>query len=98
MCIQNNPLDLKIINFKNHIYKLKITLYELKQTLRSYYNRLNNFLLENDFTKGKIDSTLFIKRVEKHIILVQIYVNDIIFGSTINFLYKGSVNIMQMMM
>ena len=41
-------------------------------------------MLENDFERGKIDSTLFIKRVSDHILLIQVYVDEIIFGSTDN--------------
>ena len=68
--------------FPIHIYKLKKALYELKQAPRSWYERLSTFLLENDFERGKIDINLFIKKVGEHILLVQIYVDDIIFGST----------------
>ena len=52
------------------------------QAPRSWYECLSTFLLENDFERGKIDTTLFIKRVGEHILLVQVYVDDIIFGST----------------
>jgi len=51
-------------------------------------------LLENDFERGKIDLTLFIKKVGEHILLVRIYVEDIIFGSTHNSLCKGFTSIM----
>ncbi|KAG2380359.1 Retrovirus-related Pol polyprotein from transposon TNT 1-94 Protease [Vigna angularis] len=66
----------------NHIYKLKNALYGLKQAPRSWYERLSNFLVENGFNRGKIDSTLFIKRIGKHFLIVQVYVDDIIFGSS----------------
>ena len=65
----------------NHVYKLKKALYGLKQAPRAWYDRLSTFLLNNDFEKGKVDTTLFIKRDESDFILVQIYVDDIIFGS-----------------
>ncbi|GJW46297.1 retrovirus-related pol polyprotein from transposon TNT 1-94 [Tanacetum coccineum] len=58
-------------------------LYGLKQALRAWYDELSNFLMSTGFTKGTIDPTLFMIRYEKDILLVQIYVNDIIFGSTI---------------
>jgi len=70
-------------------------LYGLKRAPRSWYERLSTFLLENNFERGKIDLTLFIKRVDEHILLVQIYVDDIIFGSTDNSLCKGFASIMQ---
>ena len=59
------------------------------------FERLSTFLLENDFERGKIDLTLFIKRVGEHILLVQIYVDDILFGSTDNSLCKVFSSIMQ---
>ena len=52
-------------------------------------------MLENNFERGKIDLTLFIKKVNKHILLVQIYVDDVIFGSTDSSLCKGFASIMQ---
>ncbi|KAI3759394.1 hypothetical protein L6452_07171 [Arctium lappa] len=56
--------------------------YGLKQAPRAWYDALSSFLVKSGFSKGKIDTTLFIKREKKDIILVQIYVDDIIFGST----------------
>ncbi len=66
----------------NHVFKLKKALYGLKQAPRAWYERLSKFLLENDFQRGKVDKTLFIKASKKDILLVQIYVDDIIFGAT----------------
>jgi len=67
---------------------LKKALYGLKQAPRAWYERLSKFLLENGFTRGKVDTTLFIKRKLHDIPLVQIYVDDIIFGSTNDSLCK----------
>jgi len=66
----------------NHVFKLKKALYGLKQAPRAWYERLSKFLLEKDFSRSKVDTTLFIKRKFNDILLVQIYVDDIIFGST----------------
>ena len=66
----------------DHVYRLKKTLYGLKQAPRAWYERLSKFLLEKNFNIGKVDTTLFIKRKDNDILLVQIYVDDIIFGST----------------
>ncbi|GJZ94384.1 retrovirus-related pol polyprotein from transposon TNT 1-94 [Tanacetum coccineum] len=66
----------------NHVYKLKKALYGLKQALRAWYDLLSSFLLSQGFSKGTVDPTLFIKRGGKDILLVQIYVDDIIFAST----------------
>ncbi|GKA38466.1 retrovirus-related pol polyprotein from transposon TNT 1-94 [Tanacetum coccineum] len=66
----------------NHVYKLKKALYGLKQAPREWYYLLSSFLLSQGFSKGTVDPTLFINRKGKDILLVQIYVDDIIFAST----------------
>ncbi|GKB76606.1 retrovirus-related pol polyprotein from transposon TNT 1-94, partial [Tanacetum coccineum] len=66
----------------NHVYKLKKVLYGLKQAPRAWYDLLSSFLLSQKFTKGTIDPTLFARREGKDILLVQIYVDDIVFFST----------------
>ncbi|GJR56458.1 retrovirus-related pol polyprotein from transposon TNT 1-94 [Tanacetum coccineum] len=66
----------------NHVYKLKKALYGLKQVLHAWYDLLSKFLLSQEFSKGTVDPTLFIRRQGKDILLVQIYVDDIIFAST----------------
>jgi Reverse transcriptase (RNA-dependent DNA polymerase) len=68
--------------FSNHTYKLDKALYDLKQAPREWYGRLSSFLIESEFTKGKNDITLFTKKRDNDLLLVQIYVDDIIFGST----------------
>ncbi|KAH9658003.1 hypothetical protein KPL70_023317 [Citrus sinensis] len=62
--------------------------WRLKQALRAWYDRLKNFLLENDFSMGKVDTTLFVKHKNQDILIVQIYVDDVIFGSTNELLCK----------
>ncbi|GJU47821.1 putative ribonuclease H-like domain-containing protein [Tanacetum coccineum] len=57
-------------------------LYGLHQAPRAWYETLSTYLLDNGFQRGKIDKTLFIKRYKGDILLVQVYVDDIIFGST----------------
>jgi len=66
----------------NHVFNLKKALYGLKQAPRQWYERFSNFLLSHDYERGMIDKTLFIKKENYEIILVQIYVDDIIFGAT----------------
>ena len=61
------------------MFKLKKSLYGLKQAPRAWYERLNNFLLENGFEKGQVDTTLFRKTLNKEILIVQVYIDDIIF-------------------
>jgi hypothetical protein len=66
----------------NHVYKLKKALYDLKQAPRAWYKRLRDFLLSKGFIMGKVDTTLFTKKIGQDLFVVQIYVDDIIFGST----------------
>ncbi|GJY57276.1 retrovirus-related pol polyprotein from transposon TNT 1-94 [Tanacetum coccineum] len=65
-----------------HVYRLKKALYGLKQAPRAWYDTLSRFFLDNKFSKGAVDQTLFTQKTGKHILLVQIYVDDIIFALT----------------
>ncbi|GKB10875.1 retrovirus-related pol polyprotein from transposon TNT 1-94 [Tanacetum coccineum] len=64
------------------VYRVKKALYRLKQAPRAWYDELSNFLVSKGFSKGSIDPTLFITKKGEDILIVQIYVDDIIFGST----------------
>ena len=64
------------------VFKLDKALYGLKQAPRAWYERLSTFHVSNGFVKSIVDSTLFTKNVDSDILIVQIYVDDIIFGST----------------
>ncbi|GJS35487.1 putative ribonuclease H-like domain-containing protein [Tanacetum coccineum] len=66
----------------NKVYRLRKALYRLKQAPRAWYDQLLKFLISKGFTKGIIDPTLFTIKYGEDILLVQIYVDDIIFGST----------------
>nr|GEV17243.1 hypothetical protein [Tanacetum cinerariifolium] len=66
----------------NHVYKLKKALYGLKQAPRAWYDMLSSFLISQDFSKGSVDHTLFIHRNGNDLLLVQIYVDDIIFAAS----------------
>nr|GFB31941.1 hypothetical protein [Tanacetum cinerariifolium] len=68
--------------YPDHVYALDKALYGLKQAPRAWYDVLSQFLNDSSFQKGSINTTLFIKKKGKHIMLIQIYVDDIIFGST----------------
>ena len=61
----------------DHVYKLKKALYGLKQAPRAWYERLRDFLLSKGFTMGKVDTTLFIKKIGKDLFVLQIYVDEI---------------------
>ncbi|GKA45527.1 putative ribonuclease H-like domain-containing protein [Tanacetum coccineum] len=69
-------------DFLDRVYKVENALYGLHQALRAWYETLSTCLLDNGFQRGKIDKTLFIRRDKCDILLVQVYVDDIIFGST----------------
>jgi len=82
-------------NNPDHVFKLKKALYGLKQAPRQWYERLSSFLLSQGYERGKTDKTLFIKHSWKDIILVQVYVDDIIFGATNESLCEQFVATMQ---
>nr|GEY86316.1 retrovirus-related Pol polyprotein from transposon TNT 1-94 [Tanacetum cinerariifolium] len=66
----------------SHVYKLKKALRGLKQASRAWYDEMSTFLLQNGFSKDTIDPMLFTRRFDNDILVVQVYVDDIIFGST----------------
>ncbi|GJY93764.1 putative ribonuclease H-like domain-containing protein [Tanacetum coccineum] len=66
----------------NKVYKVVKALYSLHQAPKAWYATLSNFFMESGYKRGTIDKTLFIKKDKKDIMLVQVYVDDIIFGST----------------
>jgi hypothetical protein len=68
--------------YPNHVYKLSKALYGLKQAPRAWYECMRDFLITNGFKVGKADPTLFTKTIAKYLFVCQIYVDDIIFGST----------------
>lgn len=76
------PPGFESSEFPNHVYKLNKALYVLKQEPRAWYETLSAFLIQNKFVRGKIDNTLFIYRTKSDVILVQVYVDDILFGLT----------------
>ncbi|GJR26713.1 retrovirus-related pol polyprotein from transposon TNT 1-94 [Tanacetum coccineum] len=66
----------------DHVYKIKKALYGLKQAPKAWYDRLKAFLIKHEYKIGMVDNTLFTKKKSSNLIIVQIYVDDIIFGST----------------
>ncbi|CAL8120822.1 unnamed protein product [Prunus armeniaca] len=72
----------------NHVYRLKKALYGLKQAPRAWYDRLSTHLLQKGYTRGSIDKTLFVKRTKQDLMVAQVYVDDIVFGSTSDILVK----------
>ncbi|KAK1384173.1 hypothetical protein POM88_021908 [Heracleum sosnowskyi] len=84
--------DSKLADFVYFLFK---ALYGLKQAPRTWYDTLSEFLLENNFTRGVVDKTLFYKQHKNDLILVQVYVDDIIFGSTNDDLCKRFAKLIQ---
>jgi hypothetical protein len=76
------PTGFEDSEYPNHVYKLSKALYGLKQVPRAWYEFLRDFLITNGFKVDKADPTLFTKIVAKYLFICQIYVDDIIFGST----------------
>ncbi|GJT76530.1 putative ribonuclease H-like domain-containing protein [Tanacetum coccineum] len=76
------PPGFKDPDHPDKVYKVVKTLYGLHQVLKAWYETLAIYLLGNRFKRGKIDQTLFIKKQKGDILLVHVYVDDIIFGST----------------
>ncbi|GKE96352.1 retrovirus-related pol polyprotein from transposon TNT 1-94 [Tanacetum coccineum] len=76
------PLGFESTEFPNHVYKLDKAFYGLKQAPKACYETLSAFLTKTKFERGKIDNTLFVYKSKTDVILVQVYVDDIIFVST----------------
>nr|GFA71562.1 hypothetical protein [Tanacetum cinerariifolium] len=74
--------------FPAKVYKVEKAMYGLHQAPRAWYGTSSKYLLTNDFQRGTIDQTLFIRRQRGDVILVQVYVDDIIFGSSNSYLCR----------
>jgi hypothetical protein len=70
--------------YSHRVYKLRKALYGLKQAPRAWYGRLRGFLFERGFEMGKVNQTLFLVRQGRDILIVQVYVDDIVFGGSSN--------------
>nr|GEV67462.1 putative ribonuclease H-like domain-containing protein [Tanacetum cinerariifolium] len=89
------PPGFKDPDHPDKVYKVVKALYGLHQALRAWYETLATYLLENGFHRVQIDQTLFIKKQKDDILLVQIYVDDIIFGATNKDLCKSFEKLMK---
>ncbi|GJV93064.1 retrovirus-related pol polyprotein from transposon TNT 1-94 [Tanacetum coccineum] len=78
----SQPDDFVDLDNPNNVDKLKKALYGLKQAPRAWYDMLSLFLISQDFSKGSVDPTLFIRKEGKELLLVQVYVDDIIFAAS----------------
>ena len=79
----------------DHVLYLKKAFYGLKQASKAWYDRLTQYLVSNGFTRGQAEQTLFIKREDGKLIFAQVYVDDIIFGSTKDELAHNFSKLMQ---
>ncbi|XP_019237687.1 PREDICTED: uncharacterized protein LOC109217857 [Nicotiana attenuata] len=79
---KNKPPGFECNEHPDHVFKLDKALYGLKQAPKVWYERLSKFLLEYGFARGKIDNTLFLKKRGRNLLIVQVYIDDIIFGAT----------------
>nr|GEX98763.1 hypothetical protein [Tanacetum cinerariifolium] len=68
--------------FPERVYKVEKAMYGLYQAPRAWYGTLSKYLLDNGFQRGTIDQTLFIRKHKGEFLLVQVHVDDIIFGSS----------------
>jgi hypothetical protein len=84
------PPGFKKPKYPNRVYKLSKALYGLKQAPQAWYTRLKTFLLEHGYVMGSVDKTLFTLKYDTDFLLVQIYVDDIIFGGSSHMLVLGS--------
>jgi hypothetical protein len=80
--LSNHPRLKTLDNLIMHAYRLSKALYGLKQAPRAWYEHLRDFLIEKGFKIGTVDTTLFTKKHNGDIFICQVYVDDIIFGST----------------
>ena len=71
-------------HFSDHVLRLKKALYGLKQAPKAWYDRLTYYLLDRGFKRGYVDQTLFVKNDEDYLPVVQVYVDDIVFGAAID--------------
>jgi hypothetical protein len=89
------PPGFESLKYPNRVYKLSKALYELKQAPQAWYARLKTFLLEHGYVMGSVDKTLFTLNHGTDFLLVQIYVDDIIFGGSSHSLVSRFQEIME---
>lgn len=89
------PEGFESSEYPGYVYRLRKALYGLKQAPRAWYSRLDSHLISKGFKRGNVDCTLYTKDVNNDLLAVEIYVDDIIFGSTNNELSKSFSAIME---
>ena len=91
------PKDFVDPHRPDDVYKLKRALYGLKQAPQAWYDRLTAYLTEHGFKRGSADTTLFIRKDKNSFVVAQIYIDDIVFGATNDFLVHSFANEMKAM-
>ncbi|CAM8923808.1 unnamed protein product [Rhodiola kirilowii] len=81
--------------YLNHVYILNKAIYGLKQAPRAWYKRLSQFLLTHGYVRGEVDKTLFLLKEGNHTLVVQVYVDDFIFGSINDLLVRKFTKLME---
>jgi hypothetical protein len=89
------PPGFKILKYPNRVYKLSKTLYELKHASWAWYASLKTFLLEHGYMMESIDKTRFTLNHGNDFLLVQIYVDDIIFSGSSHVLVSSFQEMMK---
>jgi hypothetical protein len=89
------PLGFENLKYPNRVYKRSKALYGLKQAPWAWYARLKTFLLEHGYVMGSVDKTLFTPNHGNDFLLLQIYVDDIIFGGSSHTLVSGFQEMME---
>ncbi|GKB13414.1 putative ribonuclease H-like domain-containing protein [Tanacetum coccineum] len=74
------PPRFEDLEFPNRVYRVEKAMYGLHQAPRAWYGTLSKYILDNGFQRGTIDQILFIRKLKGEFLLVQVYVDDIIFG------------------
>jgi hypothetical protein len=83
------PPGFDSVEFPHRVYRLRKALYGLKQAPHAWYGRLRGFLFSKGFEMGKVDKTLLLLRQGDDILIVQVYVDDIVFGGRLTLWLQG---------
>jgi hypothetical protein len=83
------PPGFDSVEFPHRVYRLRKALYGLKQAPHAWYGRLRGFLFSKGFEMGKVDKTLLLLMQGNDILIVQLYVDDIVFGGRLTLWLQG---------
>jgi hypothetical protein len=89
------PLGFENPKYPNKVYKLSKAMYGLKQAPQAWYGQFKTFLLDHEYVMGSVEKTLFTLKHGNDFLLVQIYVDDIIFGGSSHVLVSSFQEMME---